>query len=198
MLAGKTPLEQKDIEPWYNKETRPRMTPYIPAHLLRSVSRPPGEALDMEGTLLARRPRQAALEASSQLRDVVIPDMNTYQHERKSMIKPSVSPKTGIASEPPASTTKREPSAPLTTPTSVKRLKSLDDRPASAVTITHNRTGNIPEDTSLQSKIDKGKTTKSLGADTVGDSTMIAITSCTLTKEEEKVNISLPALLCSL
>jgi hypothetical protein len=195
-LVGKTPLEPKDIESWYNKDTQPRMTPYIPAHLLRSITRRSGETVDMEGTLLARRPRQAALDASSQLRDVVIPDMNTYQHERRSKVKPPTSPTTEITSEPSANTTKRKQPAPATAPKSVKRMKSLDDRSAPAVKITHYLIGDKDrKDTALQSKIDKGKTTKSPGADTAGDPTRIAITSCALTKEEEKVNVFLSALL---
>ncbi|SAL97480.1 hypothetical protein [Absidia glauca] len=186
-LVGKTPLELKDIESWYNKDTQPRMTPYIPAYLLRSITRRSGETVDMEGTLLARRPRQAALDASSQLRDVVIPDMNTYQHERRSKLKPPTSPKTEIASKPTANTTKRKQPVPATTPKIVKRMKSLDDRSAPAVKITHYLIGNKDrEDTALQSKIDKGKATKSPGADTAGDLTKFAITSYALTSEEKK------------
>ncbi|ORZ17810.1 hypothetical protein BCR42DRAFT_490503 [Absidia repens] len=122
-IVGKTPLTLDNLKPWFNKDTWPAVTPYTPIHLLhRSSSRQQNSPSYTTG--LARRPRQAALDATSQLRDVYVPDMNDYQKEQRSSSNHH-SPTTSITNVSTDSTGKqqRRPSESSLPSPSAKRFK---------------------------------------------------------------------------
>lgn len=91
-LVGKTPLLEKEIERWGSIETLPEMTPYISAQNLYEVSQNDDKnkkgntsKTTDKGKLVVRGPRQAALTASSHIRDVLVPDMNQYNQKEKKL-----------------------------------------------------------------------------------------------------------------
>ncbi|CAO3629855.1 unnamed protein product [Cunninghamella blakesleeana] len=91
-LVGKTPLLEKEIERWGSVETLPEMTPYISAHDLYEISQNEDKNKKSsssknlnKGKLAIRGLRQAALTASSHIRDVLVPDMNQYNDEEKKL-----------------------------------------------------------------------------------------------------------------
>ncbi|CAO3598380.1 unnamed protein product [Absidia cylindrospora] len=122
-IVGKTPLTLDNLKPWFSKDTWPPVSPYTPIHLLhRSSSRQQDTSSHTTG--LARRPRQAALDATSQLRDVYVPDMNDYQKEQRLAGSSHHSPtnvstdSTGKRQHRPSGSSPSSPSAP-----SAKRFK---------------------------------------------------------------------------
>ncbi|KAI8099113.1 BRCT domain-containing protein [Halteromyces radiatus] len=116
-LVGKTPLLPTELERWYDKLTWPAMTPYIPAYMLCKSTNVLSSGSESPVLLGARRPRKAALDANSQLHDVMIPDMNKYQEEEK---RTNTGSSTGR-------TKQKRVSSDLSSPP-VKRAKTSDQR----------------------------------------------------------------------
>ncbi|KAI8337673.1 hypothetical protein BC941DRAFT_470561 [Chlamydoabsidia padenii] len=165
-LIGKTPLGTMDLEKWYDKDTLPSVTPYIPAYLLRKTPSRTDTPLDLEGILLSKRPRQAALDAYSQLRDKVIPDMNSFQQEQRLKVKhPSTI--TTPTDSAPLSTCGKQPRLPFVTMSS-KRIKVQDNGSTSPINDSAGSIKNIAT-TSCNLTKEEEKEMRNLGGKIVND-----------------------------
>ncbi|ORX54523.1 hypothetical protein DM01DRAFT_1383256 [Hesseltinella vesiculosa] len=92
-LVGRTPLLADEVSRWHNDNTTPKSS-RIPSHLTRARSPsvyPEGSSTESaitspsssHGTLVSRGPRKAAMEAQTNLEQIIVPDMNRFDQEQK-------------------------------------------------------------------------------------------------------------------
>lgn len=90
-IVGKTPLLEQEIERWRSIDSLPMMVPFLPLHELYEDAQMDDKTVDKKndnkkldkGKVAVRGPRKAAMNASTHLRDVLVPDMNQYSKEKK-------------------------------------------------------------------------------------------------------------------
>ncbi|KAI8071480.1 hypothetical protein BC940DRAFT_345099 [Gongronella butleri] len=89
-LVGKTTLVGEELARWNDDHLMPPHGPYLPAHVLCSKSRGAAAAIQAaaaskssapQGALVPRAPRKAAIHAQDNLQQILVPDMNRYDHE---------------------------------------------------------------------------------------------------------------------